>query len=78
LLGIDPWVVANEGKLLVVVSREDADQALRIMRSDSLGIEGAIIGEVDSTHPRKVIAQTRFGTYRIVPMPTGELLPRIC
>ena len=78
LLGIDPWVVANEGKLLVVVPKEDADQALRIMRSDPLGVDGAIIGEVDSTHPRKVIAQTRFGTHRIVPMPTGELLPRIC
>lgn len=78
LLGIDPWVVANEGKLLVVVPKEDADQALRIMRSDPLGVDGAIIGEVDATHPRKVIAQTRFGTHRIVPMPTGELLPRIC
>ncbi len=78
LLGIDPWVVANEGKVLLVVAKEDADRALEILRAHPMGRESAVIGFVDETFRGRVVAETRFKTQRVVPMPTGELLPRIC
>ena len=78
LLGIDPWVVANEGKVLIVIAKEDVDGALQVLRDHPLGRESAVIGYVDETHRGRVVAETRFRTQRVVPMPTGELLPRIC
>lgn len=78
LLGIDPWVVANEGKVLIVIAKEDVDVALQVLRDHPLGRESAVIGYVDETHRGRVVAETRFRTQRVVPMPTGELLPRIC
>lgn len=78
LLGIDPWVVANEGKVLIVIAKEDVEVALQILRSHPLGRESAMIGYVDESFRGSVVAETRFRTQRVVPMPTGELLPRIC
>jgi hydrogenase expression/formation protein HypE len=78
LLGIDPWVVANEGKLLAFVSCDEVQTALDIMRNHTEGSQACQIGQVTDRYPRSVIAQTLYGTKRIVPMPSGELLPRIC
>jgi len=78
LLGFDPLYVANEGKLVAVVAPSDADKVLARMRQNQYGTEAAIIGEVVSEHPGKVVMKTRLGSSRIVDMPVGELLPRIC
>ncbi len=78
ILGLDPLYVANEGKLLAVVSPGDAEAALATMRAHSLGREAAIIGEVVSDHPGFVVMKTRVGGTRVVDMLSGEQLPRIC
>jgi len=78
LLGLDPIYVANEGKLVAVVDPADAKKILARMRKNSYGRDAAIIGEVTSEHPGKVVMKTKFGPSRIVDMLTGELLPRIC
>lgn len=78
ILGLDPLYVANEGKLVVVASKEKADAVLNAMRAHPLGKDAAIIGEVVSENPRMVSMQTGIGGWRIVDMPVGELLPRIC
>ena len=78
LLGLDPWIVANEGKLVAIVSPEQSQEALEILRSHPLGAQARCIGEVTQEYCGKVIAKTIYGTHRIVPMPAGELLPRIC
>jgi len=78
LLGFDPLYVANEGKLVAVVAPSDADKVLARMRQNQYGTEAAIIGEVVNEHPGKVVMKTRLGSSRIVDMPVGELLPRIC
>jgi len=78
LLGFDPLNVANEGKLVAVVTAEDADRVLAAMKRDSHGKDAAIIGKVVADHPGKVTMTTSLGTTRIVDMLTGELLPRIC
>ncbi len=78
ILGLDPLYVANEGKLLALVSAPDADEILAAMRSHPLGREAAIIGEVTPDHSGFVLMKTRVGGTRVVDMLSGEQLPRIC
>ena len=78
VLGIDPMYVANEGKLVAVVPGEVADTVVAAMRSHSLGREAAIIGEVVAENRGMVVMRNALGAQRIVDMPVGEQLPRIC
>jgi hydrogenase expression/formation protein HypE len=78
ILGLDPLYVANEGKLLVFVDPEDAARVLDTIRQNPLGREAEIIGEVIPMHPGQVVMKTTVGGTRIVDMPLGEQLPRIC
>jgi len=78
MLGIDPLYVANEGKLVAIVPREHADALLEAMRCHPLGAQAAIIGEVVAEHPGLVVARTAIGGRRVVDLPLGEILPRIC
>ncbi len=78
ILGIDPLYVANEGKLIAVVPDKYAETVLQTMKENELGINSAIIGEVVSKHPGIVTMKTSLGVNRIVDMPTGNQLPRIC
>jgi len=77
-LGIDPLHVANEGKMLIFVAPEAADQALKIIRASRYGQEAQIIGTVQPKPPGRVHLRTQIGTTRLLDPPTGELLPRIC
>ena len=78
LLGFDPLHMANEGKLVAIVAPADADKILTKMRQNQYGTEANIIGEVVEEHPGRVVMKTHLGSSRIVDMPVGELLPRIC
>jgi len=78
ILGLDPLYVANEGKLIAIVSPEDEGAALAALRGNSLGQEAAVIGEMTSEHPGFVVMKTRVGGTRVVDMLSGEQLPRIC
>jgi hydrogenase expression/formation protein HypE len=78
LLGLDPLHVANEGKLVAIVAREDAERVLEAMRSHPLGREATVIGEVVEDPCHLVLLRTRVGGFRVVSMPAGEPLPRIC
>jgi hydrogenase expression/formation protein HypE len=78
LLGLDPLQVANEGKLLAVVPAADADAVLAAMRAHEHGRGAERLGRVVADHPRLVVMRTTLGGTRIVPMPIGEQLPRIC
>lgn len=78
LLGLDPWVVANEGKLVAIVPAAHAADVLQVMRDHPHGQQSALIGRVVDDHPGRVVAETPWGGRRIVPLPVGELLPRIC
>jgi len=77
-LGLDPWYVANEGKLVAFVPRRSTDAVLEAMRAHPLGRDAAVIGECVEAHPSAVVARTAFGTTRVVELPLGEQLPRIC
>ena len=78
ILGIDPLFVANEGKLLAAVAPEMAQEAVTAMRQHPLGRNAAIIGEVSAENPGLTVLRTPLGTHRIIDLPAGELLPRIC
>ena len=78
ILGLDPLYVANEGKLLAFVAREDAESVLDVIRKNPLGKQAAIIGEVVGDHIGTVIMKTSIGGSRVVDMLSGEQLPRIC
>jgi hydrogenase expression/formation protein HypE len=78
LLGLDSLYVANEGKLVVVVDEEASDKVLSAMREHPLGKDAVVIGEVLEDCSGLVSMRTRIGGERIVDMPLGEQLPRIC
>jgi len=78
LLGLDPLYIANEGKLVAVMPAADAPAVLAAMQRHKYGRQATIIGEVVAAHPGKLVMKTALGASRIVDMPVGELLPRIC
>jgi hydrogenase expression/formation protein HypE len=78
LLGLDPLFVANEGKLVAIVAPGHADKALEVLRGHPLGREAAVVGNVTANNQGLVAARTAIGGTRVVPMLTGEQLPRIC
>jgi hydrogenase expression/formation protein HypE len=78
LLGLDPLYLANEGKLVAVVPREHSAAVLRAMRAHPAGADSVCIGEVLEKRPGRVTLATAFGGERIVDVPFGEQLPRIC
>jgi hydrogenase expression/formation protein HypE len=78
ILGLDPLYVANEGKCLVILPKEECGTVLNSMKKDDYGKASRVIGEVKAENPGKVLLKTRIGGTRILSMPTGEQLPRIC
>ncbi|MCA1554396.1 MAG: hydrogenase expression/formation protein HypE, partial [Chloroflexi bacterium] len=78
ILGIDPLYMANEGKLLAVVPPQHADAVVSAMRAHPLGAEARVIGEVWAEPKGLVFLQTEIGGNRVVDMPVGDPLPRIC
>jgi hydrogenase expression/formation protein HypE len=78
LLGLDPLYVANEGKLLAIVDAGDADRVLEAMHAHEYGRDARVIGACVDGHPGMVVARTGLGGTRVVDLPLGEQLPRIC
>jgi hydrogenase expression/formation protein HypE len=79
MLGFDILNIANEGKFIAIVSRKSADGCLKICRRHPLGKQASIIGEIVGTVDVPVVELvTRIGGRRIVQMPYGRELPRIC
>jgi hydrogenase expression/formation protein HypE len=79
MLGFDVLEIANEGKFVVILSPESADECLNICRNHPLGADAAIIGQVVQTRDIPTVELiTKIGGKRVVQMPYGRELPRIC
>jgi hydrogenase expression/formation protein HypE len=78
MLGLDPLQAANEGKLVAVVGAGLGNRVLDLWKGTPSARAAAIIGRVTDEHPGKVVVNTLIGGSRILPEPSGELLPRIC
>ncbi|MER7834774.1 hydrogenase expression/formation protein HypE [Streptomyces sp. NPDC096040] len=77
-LGLDPLYVANEGRLVAFVPPTEADAVLAAMRAHPQGAGAVRIGECVADHPGMVVVATGLGGTRVVDLPLGEQLPRIC
>ncbi|GGN77109.1 hydrogenase expression/formation protein HypE [Actinoplanes lobatus] len=78
LLGLDPLQVANEGRLVAFVRPDHAEDVLAAMRAHPYGTGARRIGTCVAGHPGMVVARTALGGTRVISMPIGEQLPRIC
>ncbi len=78
LLGFEAYNLANEGTFVLAVKKDQAEQALHILRAHELGQNATIIGEVTQRYTERVVLRSEYGTSRFLDLPTGELLPRIC
>jgi len=79
VLGLDPLSLANEGKCLIFVEPDAAEETLAAVRRQTYGADAAIIGEVKEARRRgRVVLETAIGTRRVVEMPLEAGLPRIC
>ncbi len=78
IMGFDPLCLANEGKVLFVAGESEHQKILEILRSDILGRHAAVIGEITEDNRGIVILNTLAGGRRLVDMPAGMQLPRIC
>lgn len=78
MLGFDPLYIANEGKVIIVISPEDSEKVLSALKKHQEGKNSRIIGTVVETHPERIVLNTSIGGRRIVDIPAGTQLPRIC
>lgn len=76
MLGIDPYTVGNEGKVVVAVAPDEADHVLQAMQRHPLGGNAAIIGHV--TEGAHIVLETSVGGTRLLEAPIGDPIPRIC
>jgi len=78
ILGLDPLYTANEGVFMAFVAPEIAEKAIEVLQQNEVSKHAAIIGEVVGEHQGKVLITNPMGGKRVVHMPIGEQLPRIC
>ena len=78
LLGLDPLHVANEGRLVAFVDPADSDRALNLMKNHPAAPQPVLIGRVEGEGNGQVLLTSAIGATRILTMPSGEQLPRIC
>ncbi|MCX7727186.1 MAG: AIR synthase-related protein, partial [Chitinispirillaceae bacterium] len=78
MFGFDPLFIANEGKVIITVRPSAVDMVISIMRKHPYGKEAAVIGKIEDSNKKIVTLKTLVGGTRIVTVPAGDQLPRIC
>jgi hydrogenase expression/formation protein HypE len=78
MLGIDPLEVANEGKVVLAVHPQRAQEVLHLLRSHPFGSDAQVIGQVEDAQDGQCELVTLLGGRRLIQKPYGEQLPRIC
>jgi hydrogenase expression/formation protein HypE len=78
MLGMDPLYMANEGKMVIIVAPDRAEEILTVLRSLPEAARAGIIGEVRSEPRGMVLIETELGAERILGVLEGEHVPRIC
>lgn len=76
MLGIDPFEVANEGKVVMGVKADKAEEVLEAIKTEEYGKDAAIIGEV--IEGDYVVVETPIGGERILEAPIADPVPRVC
>jgi hydrogenase expression/formation protein HypE len=77
-LGLDPMQVACEGRFVVFLPESEAARAVEILKDHPVSQGAAVVGRVTEKTDGRVILASRIGARRILDLPAGEQLPRIC
>lgn len=78
LLGLDPLYMANEGRMIIILPRDSVEPAINVLKTEKYGYDSCVIGEIADLPAGRVSLKTLAGGSRIVDMPVGDQLPRIC
>lgn len=78
MLGLDPLQVTCEGKALISVEAEKAEEVLQVIRAHKYGKNAQIIGEANRDRPGIVVMKTEVGGSRVIQHPWAEAIPRVC
>lgn len=78
MLGIDPYTVASEGKAVIGVKADKAEEVLAVLHDTEEGKDAEIVGDVVGMYKGKVILETIVGGKRIMEPPVGDPVPRVC
>jgi len=78
ILGLDPLYTANEGVFMAFVDPDIANDVIDLLKNNQDARHASVIGEVASEPAGKVLITNPLGGKRVVHMPIGEQLPRIC
>jgi len=81
ILGLDPIYVACEGRFIAFVPEAEAEKTMSVLRQEGHGLQPSLLGHVVALDPGSagtVTAKSLIGTRRILDLPNGEQLPRIC
>ena len=77
MLGIDPLEIGNEGKIVIAVVPDMAEEVLKAVKSKPEGKKAKIIGQA-TKKIKGVMMETHTGGKRVVEPPVGDPVPRIC
>jgi hydrogenase expression/formation protein HypE len=78
VLGFDPLYLANEGKIIIVADENDSPKIISLLRSHVSGKNSSVIGDITDKKNGSIIIETSGGGRRILDLPSGIQLPRIC
>ncbi|EKN68339.1 hydrogenase expression/formation protein HypE [Schinkia azotoformans] len=78
ILGFDPLYLANEGKIIFIVAKEDEDKVLHVLQRNNKGKDACVIGKVTSKDKGQLFITTPIGSKRRLNRLVGMQLPRIC
>ncbi len=78
MLGLDYLYLANEGKLVAVIAKEETERILEVMRKHVYGRSATVIGQVTHERPGRVLMQNPFGVRRVIEILASDQFPRIC
>jgi len=77
LLGLNPLNMSNEGAVVISVDSAQTDEVLSVLKSYSTTKDAKLIGSVRSG-PGRVLMRTEIGGRKIIQVPYGEPVPRVC
>jgi len=79
ILGLDPLYLANEGRFIIICPDEKSDGIISLLQKYNVSKTAQKIGSItNKINTGKVVLTTEYGSRRIIDMPSGEQLPRIC
>ena len=78
VLGFDPLYLANEGKIVIIADENDSPKIINILQSHLSGKNASVIGKINGKGNGRIIIVTSGRGRRILDLPSGIQLPRIC